>query len=177
MTLRLPRSTSNTSRKSPMGRSMRGFISSTTSRPTKKARTVRLGGRRSLLGQLMEQSETPTRELTLEEAVALAILLQKNEQLAEAQELYRRVLETAPDHPRRAALCRRARASTGTQRRSGRAHREEPRARAGSGGLATATSASSSNRPASWTQRSTPTGVRSPSTRATRMRTAISACC
>ena len=30
----------------------------------------------------MEQSETPTRELTLEEAVALAILLQKNEQLA-----------------------------------------------------------------------------------------------
>ncbi len=48
---------------------------------------------------LMEQSETPTRELTLEEAVALAILLQKNEQLVEAQELYRRVLETAPNHP------------------------------------------------------------------------------
>jgi len=47
----------------------------------------------------MEQSETPTRELTLEEAVALAILLQKNEQLVEAQELYRRVLETAPNHP------------------------------------------------------------------------------
>ena len=47
----------------------------------------------------MEQSETPPRELTLEEAVALAILLQKNEQLAEAQELYRRVLETAPNHP------------------------------------------------------------------------------
>src|SRR6266567_7697824 len=48
---------------------------------------------------LMEQSETPTRELTLEEAGALAILLQKNEQLVEAQELYRRVLETAPNHP------------------------------------------------------------------------------
>jgi predicted TPR repeat methyltransferase len=47
----------------------------------------------------VEQSETPTRELTLEEAVALAIMLQKNEQLAEAQELYRRVLETAPNHP------------------------------------------------------------------------------
>jgi predicted TPR repeat methyltransferase len=47
----------------------------------------------------MEQSETPTRELTLDEAVALAILLQKNEQLVEAQELYRRVLETAPNHP------------------------------------------------------------------------------
>jgi hypothetical protein len=36
----------------------------------------------SLPGQTMEQSETPTRELTLEEAVAIAILLQKNEQLA-----------------------------------------------------------------------------------------------
>ena len=48
----------------------------------------------------MEPSESPTRELTLEEAVSLAILLQKNEQLVEARELYRRVLEAAPDHPR-----------------------------------------------------------------------------
>src|SRR5687767_7022271 len=47
----------------------------------------------------MEQSETPSRELTLEEAVALAIVLQKNAQLVEAQELYRRVLDTAPNHP------------------------------------------------------------------------------
>jgi predicted TPR repeat methyltransferase len=47
----------------------------------------------------MEQSEPPTRELTLEEAVSIAILLQKNEQLVEAQELYRRVLKTAPNHP------------------------------------------------------------------------------
>ena len=47
----------------------------------------------------MEQSETPPRELTLEEAVALAILLQKNAQLVEAQELYRSVLDTAPNHP------------------------------------------------------------------------------
>jgi predicted TPR repeat methyltransferase len=47
----------------------------------------------------LEESETPPRELTLEEAVALAILLQKNDQLIEAQEVYRRVLETAPDHP------------------------------------------------------------------------------
>ena len=39
----------------------------------------------------MEQSET-THELTLEEAVALAILLQKNEQLVQAHELYGRVL-------------------------------------------------------------------------------------
>ncbi len=46
----------------------------------------------------VEQSETPTRELTLDEAVGLAILLQKNEQLAEAREVYRRVLETNPNH-------------------------------------------------------------------------------
>ena len=51
-------------------------------------------------GQLMEPSESPTRELTLEEAVSFAILLQKNEQFVEAREVYRRVLETAPDHPR-----------------------------------------------------------------------------
>jgi len=38
-------------------------------------------------------------ELTLDEAVSLAILLQKNGQLAEAREVYRRVLETNPNHP------------------------------------------------------------------------------
>ena len=48
----------------------------------------------------MEQSETPTRDLTVDEALELAILLQKNEQLVEAHELYRRVIEVAPNHPR-----------------------------------------------------------------------------
>lgn len=48
----------------------------------------------------MEPSESSTRELTLEEAVSVAILLQKNEQLVEAHELFRRVLATVPDHPR-----------------------------------------------------------------------------
>jgi predicted TPR repeat methyltransferase len=48
----------------------------------------------------MEQSVPPSRELTLEEAVSFAILLQKNQQFAEAHELYRRVLVTSPDHPR-----------------------------------------------------------------------------
>jgi predicted TPR repeat methyltransferase len=47
----------------------------------------------------MQDSETSPRELTLDEAVALAILLQKNEQLLEAQELYRRVLDVSPNHP------------------------------------------------------------------------------
>jgi predicted TPR repeat methyltransferase len=47
----------------------------------------------------MEQSDTPARELTLEEAIALAILLQKHGQLLEAQGLYRQVFERAPNHP------------------------------------------------------------------------------
>ena len=84
-----------------MGPSRQGFISSTTSRPTKKARNP-LGsrGKQDLVLKVAEQSEPPSRELTLEEAVSLAILLQKNEQLVEAQELYRRVIEAAPNHPR-----------------------------------------------------------------------------
>src|SRR5262245_7836241 len=48
----------------------------------------------------MEPSDTLTRELTLDEAVSFAILLQKSEQFSDAHEVYRRVLETAPDHPR-----------------------------------------------------------------------------
>jgi predicted TPR repeat methyltransferase len=45
-------------------------------------------------------SDAPTRALTLDEAIDCAILLQKNEQLEEAGEVYRRVLEAAPDHAR-----------------------------------------------------------------------------
>jgi predicted TPR repeat methyltransferase len=48
----------------------------------------------------MEPAMDPaTRELTVDEAVAVAILLQRNGQLAEAQELYRRILEAVPAHP------------------------------------------------------------------------------
>ncbi len=47
----------------------------------------------------MQQSETSTRPLTLEEAVSVAIHLQKNEQLAHAEEVYRRIFDIAPDHP------------------------------------------------------------------------------
>ena len=46
----------------------------------------------------MEPSDTP-RELTLDEAIALAVLLQKNDQLVEAGQLHQRVLDAAPDHP------------------------------------------------------------------------------
>ena len=60
----------------------------------------------------MEPPESSTRELTLEEAVSVAILLQKNKQFLEAQEIYRRVLERTGS-PSCAALRRRARASTG----------------------------------------------------------------
>ena len=42
----------------------------------------------------------PTRHATtLDEAIALAVLLQKNDQLVEAGQLYQRVLDAAPDHP------------------------------------------------------------------------------
>jgi predicted TPR repeat methyltransferase len=47
----------------------------------------------------MEQSEPTTRELTLDEGVSLAILLQKNEQLADAENVYHWILEIAPHHP------------------------------------------------------------------------------
>ena len=47
----------------------------------------------------MEPSETPARALTLDEAVGVAILLQQQGQLAEAQQLYRQVFEIAPNHP------------------------------------------------------------------------------
>jgi predicted TPR repeat methyltransferase len=46
----------------------------------------------------MEQAPTKDRAVTLEEAVSLAIGLQKNEQWSAARDLYRRVLEVAPDH-------------------------------------------------------------------------------
>ena len=47
-----------------------------------------------------DELESAIREVTPDEAVTFAILLQKNGQLAEAAELYRRVFEIAPDHPR-----------------------------------------------------------------------------
>ena len=46
----------------------------------------------------MQQSDSPERELTLGEALSIAIVLQKNAQLAEAQKLYEGILEIAPDH-------------------------------------------------------------------------------
>src|SRR5215207_7330993 len=45
----------------------------------------------------MEPS-SDTRQLTIDEAVAVAVLLQNNEQLAEAQELFRRILDIDPEH-------------------------------------------------------------------------------
>lgn len=44
------------------------------------------------------EDDGPSRELTLDEAVELGVALQKNDQLAEAGELYRRVLEVSPTH-------------------------------------------------------------------------------
>jgi predicted TPR repeat methyltransferase len=47
----------------------------------------------------MDPSQSSTRTLTLEEAVSAAIRLQKDKQLDAAHQVYRRVLETSPDHP------------------------------------------------------------------------------
>jgi predicted TPR repeat methyltransferase len=48
----------------------------------------------------MDPSESPTRELTLEQAISLAILLQREGRLVEADGIYRTILEAVPDHPR-----------------------------------------------------------------------------
>jgi predicted TPR repeat methyltransferase len=47
----------------------------------------------------MEESQPTTRELTVDEAVSLAIFLQQNEQLADAKNVYDWIFEIAPDHP------------------------------------------------------------------------------
>jgi predicted TPR repeat methyltransferase len=47
----------------------------------------------------VDHSETVTREVTVDEAIALAILLQQNNQLAEAGDVFRAVLQSAPNHP------------------------------------------------------------------------------
>jgi Flp pilus assembly protein TadD len=47
----------------------------------------------------MEHSEQSTRELTLGKAIVVALLLQKNEQFAEAEKLYGAIFEIAPDNP------------------------------------------------------------------------------
>jgi predicted TPR repeat methyltransferase len=48
---------------------------------------------------VVEPSDPPPRELTVDEAIALAIQLQKQQHLAEAEQLYARVLDVAPHHP------------------------------------------------------------------------------
>jgi predicted TPR repeat methyltransferase len=47
----------------------------------------------------MEPEAPKEREVTLEEAMSMALLFQKNGQLAEAENLYIKILSVAPDHP------------------------------------------------------------------------------
>jgi predicted TPR repeat methyltransferase len=47
----------------------------------------------------VDTSGPASRELTIDEAIAVAIGLQKQQHLAEAEQLYTRVLDVAPDHP------------------------------------------------------------------------------
>ena len=54
-----------------------------------------------LLGQPIEDVEEPTsRELTLEEALAIAIQLHQDDRLGEAEAVYGQILAVAPEHPR-----------------------------------------------------------------------------
>ena len=46
----------------------------------------------------MEQSPTTDRALSLDEAISIAILLQQNEQWVAAGDIYRSILEVAPDY-------------------------------------------------------------------------------
>ena len=74
---------------------MPDFISSTTSRATRKGK--RNEPRACAVGQ-MEQLADNDRALSLDEALSIAILLQQNEQWAAAADIYRSILEVAPDH-------------------------------------------------------------------------------
>ena len=47
----------------------------------------------------MTDADPPLREVTLEEAMAIAILFQKHGQLADAEDVYRQIRERVPDHP------------------------------------------------------------------------------
>jgi predicted TPR repeat methyltransferase len=52
-----------------------------------------------LLGQEIEDLEEPTRELTVAEALAIAIHLQQHDRLAEADAVYSQILAADPGHP------------------------------------------------------------------------------
>jgi len=53
-----------------------------------------------LLRETPEDVEEPPRELTVEEAVDLAIVVQQNDQLAEAEVIYRQIFAVDPENPR-----------------------------------------------------------------------------
>jgi predicted TPR repeat methyltransferase len=52
-----------------------------------------------LLSQKIEDEDLPTRELTLEEALAIGIQLHQDDRLAEADVVYGQILAVAPGHP------------------------------------------------------------------------------
>jgi predicted TPR repeat methyltransferase len=52
-----------------------------------------------LIGQHLEDEDLPTRELTLEEALAIGIQLHQDDRLAEADAVYGQILAVVPDHP------------------------------------------------------------------------------
>ena len=71
------------------------FTSSTTSRPTRRPRRT---GRRPRRSPNVEQPASNDRTLTLDEAVSVALALQQAEQWEAAEDIYRTVLQAAPNH-------------------------------------------------------------------------------
>jgi len=84
----------------------------------------------------VDAPEQPPRELTLEEAIAVAILLQKNGQLAEAEKLYGAIFETAPDNPEALQYAGVLAHQQGRSEEGPCAHGQEPCAHAGARRLA-----------------------------------------
>ena len=109
---------------------MPAFTSSTTSRPTRKGSRVES---RMATDWSAPATTAPSASTRRSRSPSL---LQQNEQWAAAAEIYRSDPRGGARPCRCAALLRRARPSAGAERGGSRADREEPRARARSGGLA-----------------------------------------
>src|SRR5512147_1178786 len=84
-----------------MARSIPECTSSTTSRARRRVdvRVPRMQRPRENGRRAMGPSPPTDRAVSLEEAVSIAIRLQQNDQWVAARDVYRRILEIAPDYP------------------------------------------------------------------------------
>ena len=123
----------------------------------------------------MEQSPTTDRAVSLDEAISIAIQLQQNDQWMAAGDIYRQILEVAPDFPDALHFSGVLAHQEGRSDEAVALIDEESRARARSGGLAQQSRHRPAGSTASWTRRSPRASARSRSIRITPTRTTISA--